>query len=55
MDKKLEELLNWMFFNKGILEATFIMSNQLAPVQRDAIIEKLEALKKEKEKEKEKE
>ncbi len=40
-----------MFFNKGILEATFIMSYQLAPVQRDAIIEKLEALKKEKEKE----
>ena len=51
LDRKLEELLNWMFFNKGILEATFIMSNQLAPVQRDAIIEKLEALKKKKEKE----
>ena len=52
MDKKLDELLNWMFFNNGIIEATFIMSNQLAPVQRDAIIEKLEALKKKKEEEK---
>ena len=53
MDKRLEELIDWMFFNGNILEATKILSNQLAPVQRDAIIEKLEALKKEKEKEKE--
>ena len=52
MDKKLEELLNWMFFNNGIIEATFIMSNQLAPVQRDAIIERLKELKKKKEDEK---
>ena len=53
MDKKLQELLDWMFFNDGIAEATEIMANQLAPVQRDAIIEKLEALKKKKEEEKE--
>ena len=53
MDKKLQELLDWMFFNGCILEATEILSNQLAPVQRDAIIEKLEALKKKKEEEKE--
>ena len=52
MDKKLQELLDWMFFNDGIAEATEIMANQLAPVQRDAIIEKLEALKKKKEDEK---
>ena len=45
MDKKLEELLDWMFFNNGIVEATKIMSNQLAPVQRDAIVERLEELK----------
>ena len=49
MDKRLEELIDWMFFNGNILEATKIMSNQLAPVQRDAIIEKLEALNKKKE------
>ena len=48
MDDKLQELLDWMFFNSSIVEATEIMSNQLAPVQRDAIIEKLEALKKKK-------
>ena len=52
MDKKLEELLDWMFFNSNILEATKILSNQLAPVQRDAIIERLEELKKKKEDEK---
>ena len=52
VDKKLQELLDWMFFNDGITEATEIMANQLAPVQRDAIIEKLEALKKKKEDEK---
>ena len=52
MDKKLQELLDWMFFNDGITEATEIMANQLAPVQREAIIEKLEALKKKKEDEK---
>ena len=49
MDKKLQELLDWMFFNNSILEATKILSNQLAPVQRDAIIERLEELKKKKE------
>ena len=49
MNKRLEELLDWMFFNGNILEATKILSNQLAPVQSDAIIEKLEALKKKKE------
>jgi len=53
MNDKLQELLDWMFFNSSIVEATEIMSNQLAPVQRDAIIEKLEALKKKKEEEKE--
>ena len=52
MDKKLQELLDWMFFNSSIVEATEIMSNQLAPVQRDAIIERLEELKKKKEEEK---
>ena len=52
MNDKLQELLDWMFFNSSIVEATEIMSNQLAPVQRDAIIEKLEALKKKKEDEK---
>ena len=45
MDKTLEELLDWMFFNNGIMEATAILSNQLAPVQRDVIIERLEELK----------
>ena len=53
MDDKLQELLDWMFFNSNILEATKILSNQLAPVQSDAIIEKLEALKKKKEDENE--
>jgi hypothetical protein len=53
MNKRLEELLDWMFFNGNILEATKILSNQLAPVQSDAIIEKLEALKKKKEDENE--
>ena len=52
MDKKLQELLDWMFFNDCIAEATEIMANQLAPVQRDAIIERLEELKKKKEDEK---
>jgi hypothetical protein len=52
MDKRLEELIEWMFFNGNILEATKILSNQLAPVQSDSIIEKLEALKKKKEEEK---
>ena len=52
MDDKLQELLDWMFFNSNILEATKILSNQLAPVQRDAIIERLKELKKKKEDEK---
>ena len=52
MDDKLQELLDWMFFNSNILEATKILSNQLAPVQRDSIIKELEALKKKKEDEK---
>ena len=52
VDKKLQELLDWMFFNDGIAEATEIMANQLAPVQSDAIIERLEELKKKKEDEK---
>ena len=52
MDDKLQELLDWMFFNSSIVEATEIMSNQLAPVQRDVIIERLEELKKKKEDEK---
>ena len=51
MDNKLQELLDWMFFNGSILEATKILSNQLAPVQTDSIIKELEALKKEKENE----
>ena len=55
MDDKLQELLDWMFFNSSIVEATEIMSNQLAPVQRDVIIERLEELKKKKEDEKENE
>ena len=55
MDDKLQELLDWMFFNDGITEATEIMANQLAPVQRDAIIERLEELKKKKEEENENE
>ena len=52
MDKKLQELLDWMFFRTLRSEAIEILTNQLAPVQRDAIIEKLEALKKKKEEEK---
>ena len=52
MDNRLEELLDWMFFNNGIIEATKIMSNQLAPVQRDSIIKELEELKKKKEEKK---
>ena len=55
MDKRLEELIDWMFFNNGIMETTKILSNQLAPVQRDAIIERLEELKKKKEEKKENE
>ena len=51
MDKRLEELIDWMFFNGNILEATKILSNQLAPVQQDSIIEKLEELRKKKENE----
>ena len=45
MDKKLQELLDWMFFRTLRTEAIEILTNQLAPVQRDAIIEKLEVLK----------
>ena len=48
MDKKLQELLDWMFFHTLRSEAIEILTNQLAPVQKDAIIEKLEALKKKK-------
>ena len=55
MNNKLQELLDWMFFNNGIMEATKILSNQLAPVQRDSIIERLEELKKKKEEKKENE
>ena len=55
MNDKLQELIDWMFFNNGIMEATKILSNQLAPVQRDAIIERLEELKKKKEEKKENE
>ena len=52
MDDRLQELIDWMFFNKGLMETIRILSNQLAPVQRDAIIERLEELKKKKEDEK---
>ena len=52
MNKRLEELIDWMFFNNGIMETTKILSNQLAPVQRDAIVERLEELKKKKEEKK---
>ena len=52
MNKRLEEFIDWMFFNNGIMEATKILSNQLAPVQRDAIVERLEELKKKKEEKK---
>lgn len=55
MNDKLQELIDWMFFNNGIMETTKILSNQLAPVQRDAIIERLEELKKKKEEKKENE
>ena len=73
MDKKLQELLDWMFFHtlrsevprsenlfwpkkffRTLRSETIeILTNQLSPVQKDAIIEKLEALKKKKEEEKE--
>ena len=52
MDDKLQELLDWMFFHTLRSEAIEILTNQLAPVQRDAIIERLEELKKKKEDEK---
>ena len=52
MDDKLQELLDWMFFRTLRSEAIEILTNQLAPVQRDAIIERLEELKKKKEDEK---
>jgi hypothetical protein len=52
MDKKLQELLDWMFFNDGIIEATKILSTCLFPAQRNIVIEELEALKKKKEDEK---
>ena len=51
MDKKLQELLDWMFFHTLRSEAIEILTNQLAPVQRDAIVERLEELKKKKENE----
>ena len=52
MNDKLQELLDWMFFRTLRSEAIEILTNQLAPVQRDAIIERLEELKKKKEDEK---
>ena len=52
MNDKLQELLDWMFFRTLRSEAIEILTNQLAPVQRDAIIERLEELKKNKEEEK---
>ena len=52
MNDRLQELLDWMFFHTLRSEAIEILTNQLAPVQKDAIIEKLEALKKKKEDEK---
>jgi len=55
MDDKLQELLDWMFFRTLRSEAIEILTNQLAPVQRDAIIERLEELKKKKEAEDENE
>ena len=52
MNDRLQELLDWMFFHTLRSEAIEILTNQLAPVQRDAIIERLEELKKKKEDEK---
>lgn len=52
MNKKLEELLDWMFFNGGTIEATKILSTCLFPAQKNVVIEELEALKKKKEDEK---
>ena len=51
MDDKLQELLDWMFFHTLRSEAIEILTNQLAPVQRDAIVERLEELKKKTEEE----
>ena len=51
MDDKLQELLDWMFFNSNILEATKILSTCLFPAQKNLVIEELEALKKKKENE----
>ena len=48
-DKKIIELIDWMCDNDSIIEATEIMTTCLAPVQRDSVIEELEALKKKKE------
>ena len=55
MNDRLQELLDWMFFHTLRSEAIEILTNQLAPVQRDAIIERLEELKKKKEESKNKE
>ena len=52
MDKRLEELISWMFFNSCIIEATEIMSALMTQHQRDQTIVLLEALKKKKEDEK---
>ena len=52
MNDKLQELLDWMFFRTLRSEAIEILTNQLAPVQRDAIVERLEELKKKKEEKK---
>ena len=52
MDDKLQELLDWMFFNGGTIEATKILSTCLFPAQKNVVIEELEALKKKKEDEK---
>ena len=51
MNDRLQELLDWMFFHTLRSEAIEILTNQLAPVQRDAIVERLEELKKKKENE----
>ncbi len=51
MDKKLQELLDWMFFNGGTIEATKILSACLFPAQKNVVIEELETLKKKKENE----
>ena len=55
MNKRLEELLDWMFFNGGTIEATKILSTCLFPAQKNVVIEELEALKKKKEEKKENE